>query len=621
MAISNRICSNHTASLLGAAFAGLVIAGGGNTRADDFHCELANNGAYNGTAFSNISVGQKVRYNRYSIFSEGDGITITLAPNNDNPLAFSYYSFYALGKSDIFLSGVNFGNQQQLKLFPTGNGPTGGTVDITDNVLDQVVEVLWSCVSSGPARPVVSSITPNTGPQEGGTTVNITGKGFTGATAVHFYGHDATAFTVNSDTSITAVSPAGFGKGDVSVVGAPPRGESNATPADIFSYNDSLTLAPTVTSMTSNVGYAGTEITITGTNFLTGVTNVQFGSISIPKGFLVISATSIIAISPAGQGTVDVTVTNSGGTSASNTADEFTYGIADTHDFNGDTNSDILWRNASGDLAMWLMSGSTFIQGIDLGPVDASWSIVAQRDFDGDGNPDLLWRDTSGNTSIWFLAGGQVASATGVGNIPINWSVAGAGDFDGDGKSDILWQDSSGNLAVWLMNGATVVSSSGVGNVPGVWTIVGIGDYNGDGKSDLLWRDSSGNTAIWFMNGVTVSSIAGFGNIPTSWSVVGTGDFNGDRMDDIVWRDTSGDLAVWLMKGATVLSSAGLGNIATVWSVALTGDYNGDGKSDLLWRDSSGNTAIWFMNGVTVSSTAGFGNIPTNWTVQSVNAE
>jgi hypothetical protein len=74
-----------------------------------------------------------------------------------------------------------------------------------------------SMVPAGPL-PAVSSIQPSSGPSRGGTTVRITGSGFAGATAVLFGGTNARSFTVNSDTSITAVSPAGEGTVDVIVV-------------------------------------------------------------------------------------------------------------------------------------------------------------------------------------------------------------------------------------------------------------------------------------------------------------------------------------------------------------------------------------------------------------------
>jgi hypothetical protein len=291
------------------------------------------------------------------------------------------------------------------------------------------------------------------------------------------------------------------------------------------------------------------------------------------------------------------------------------------HDFNGDGKSDVAWRDGSGDVALWLMDGTTVLSSGGVAGVPTTWSVVGQHDFNGDSMADLLWRDTSGDTAMWFMNGTTVASTANVGNIPTNWTVVGVADFNGDGLGDILWTDGSGNYAVWLMSGATKLSSAGVGNVPTAWAVVGTGDFNGDGMADILWQDNLGDIAIWFMNGVTVTSSAGVGNIPIAWSVVGTGDFNGDGKSDIVWRDTVGDTAIWLMNGASVASGGLLGTIPTTFSIVQTGDYNGDGMSDLLWRDTSGNTFVWFMNGVTVSSPGIVGNIPTNWTVQSVNAE
>jgi hypothetical protein len=295
--------------------------------------------------------------------------------------------------------------------------------------------------------------------------------------------------------------------------------------------------------------------------------------------------------------------------------------LADTHDFNGDGFSDIVWSGTSGDIALWLMNGAEVMLSGTPGTAQSNWSIVGQRDFNGDGTYDFLWRDTSGDTSIWFMAGTQVFSTGTIGNIPTTWSVAGVADFNGDGKGDILWRDSSGDTAVWLMNGASVLSSGSLGNIPTSFSVAGTGDFNGDGDADILWQDGSGNYSIWFMNGTAVASTAAVGSVSTTWSVVGTGDFNADGKTDIAWRDASGDTAIWLMNGASVLSSGGIGTVPTTWSVALTGDFNGDGMSDLLWQDTSGDTAIWFMNGTAVLSTASLGNISSAWTLQSVNAD
>ena len=84
--------------------------------------------------------------------------------------------------------------------------------------------------------------------------------------------------------------------------------------------------APTVTGVSpaSGPNTGGTPVAITGTS-LTGALGVKFGS-TAATSFTVNSDTSITATAPAGNaGTVDVTVTTAGGTSAVNANDQYTY--------------------------------------------------------------------------------------------------------------------------------------------------------------------------------------------------------------------------------------------------------------------------------------------------------
>jgi alpha-tubulin suppressor-like RCC1 family protein len=168
--------------------------------------------------------------------------------------------------------------------------------------------------------PAVTNVNPSHGSPAGGTEVTITGTDFTGASAVKFGSTSAASFTVNSATSITAVSPAGTGVVDVTVTNT--WGTSATGSADQFSYEP----PPTVTRLEPNHGPAagGTSVTITGTN-LTGANAVKFGSTNAAS-LKVNSDTSITAVSPAGTGTVHVTVTTPSGTSATSSADQFTYG-------------------------------------------------------------------------------------------------------------------------------------------------------------------------------------------------------------------------------------------------------------------------------------------------------
>ena len=289
------------------------------------------------------------------------------------------------------------------------------------------------------------------------------------------------------------------------------------------------------------------------------------------------------------------------------------------HDFNADGNSDILWRDTSGDVAVWLMNSATIQQGASLGNLPTSWSIVGSRDFNGDGTADVLWRNSNGDLMIRLISNAAVAQQSVLGNVPTVWSVAGTGDFNGDGKGDILWRDTSGDLSIWFMNGFAAQATS-LGTVPTVWSVAGVGDFNGDGYSDILWHDIYGDVSIWEMKNGSIQAGAGLGNVATNWSIVGTGDFNGDGTSDVLWRDTAGDVMIWLISNGAVQQQSVLGNVPTSWSIAGTGDFNSDGKSDIIWIDTSGNVMIWFMNGLAVS-VASVGNVGTAWAIQGANAD
>src|SRR5690606_31767124 len=82
------------------------------------------------------------------------------------------------------------------------------------------------CVAA--AAPTIISISPDTGPEAGGTALTITGSNLTGANAVTFDGTGSTSVTVVSDTQITAVTPAGT-VGAVDVAVTTPAGTTTET--------------------------------------------------------------------------------------------------------------------------------------------------------------------------------------------------------------------------------------------------------------------------------------------------------------------------------------------------------------------------------------------------------
>ena len=139
-------------------------------------------------------------------------------------------------------------------------------------------------VTFNPGSPSFGGLSSNHGPLGGGNSITITGTGFGAATGVNFGAPAtaltraaadsadaaATAFTVNSATSITATVPPGSGVVDVTVT--TPTGTSATTPADRYSYDAadlavSVSAAPAssiVSSATAALGsYTAFTVTIT----------------------------------------------------------------------------------------------------------------------------------------------------------------------------------------------------------------------------------------------------------------------------------------------------------------------------------------------------------------------
>ena len=143
------------------------------------------------------------------------------------------------------------------------------------------------------AVPAVSSLSP-TGGAAGSTVVTITGKNFTGTTAVQFNGKPA-PFSVASPTQIRATVPNGATTGKISVTSPTGTGTS-AT---------SFTVSYTVSAFNPTSGPRGTVVTVTGNGF-TNPSTVKFNGVSATTTY--VSPTQLRATVPATAATGPLTV-------------------------------------------------------------------------------------------------------------------------------------------------------------------------------------------------------------------------------------------------------------------------------------------------------------------------
>ncbi len=227
-----------------------------------------------------------------------------------------------IGITAVHVGGVlatSFSVVSATQITATTPAHAAGTVDVrvTNAGATSAVTVADHFAYQAPA---VTGVSPNVGPTLGGTVVTITGSNFIGITAVHFGTTAATSFTVVSPTQITATAPA-HGLGTVAVTVSNAGATSTSTAADQFTYQ-----GPIVSGVSPNSGTTagGTVVTITGSNFIE-VTAVNFGA-TPAASYTVVSATQITATAPVhAAGLVNVHVTGAGITSATATADQFTY--------------------------------------------------------------------------------------------------------------------------------------------------------------------------------------------------------------------------------------------------------------------------------------------------------
>ncbi len=163
------------------------------------------------------------------------------------------------------------------------------------------------------ATPTISSFSPAIACP--GSTVNIVGTDFTGATAVRFGGVAAASFVVNSATSISAVVAAGGVNGVVTVT--TPSG--TATSATSFSVGSGTVAYAYMTN------YADNNVSIVNTS--TGVVSSTLAVGATPSGVAVNPSATRVYIANSGDNTISVINTSTNTVSATITVGTQPVGI------------------------------------------------------------------------------------------------------------------------------------------------------------------------------------------------------------------------------------------------------------------------------------------------------
>jgi uncharacterized delta-60 repeat protein len=209
----------------------------------------------------------------------------------------------------------------------------GGYYSGSSGVIEQI-----SAYTAPVAPPAVTGITPATGSTSGGTSVTITGSGFTGVTSVTIGGAPATSVSLLSPSSISAVTPA-RPAGAASVLVTTPAGTNAAN--TLYTFGNTVPTISDVTDKSTNEDTATTSIAFTVNDSETAaaslvVTASSSNTTLVPNANLVLggsgSSRTLVATPAAnlsGTTIITLSVTDNGSLTAT---DSFTLTVAPVND-------------------------------------------------------------------------------------------------------------------------------------------------------------------------------------------------------------------------------------------------------------------------------------------------
>lgn len=517
----------------------------------------------------------------------------------------------------------------------TGPKSTSGAYDVTVTDNGGSVKLIGGFTYQIP--PLLTSLSPTVGINQGGTVVTLTGTSFQDGMTVKFGGSNCDNVEFESENTVTCTTPA-MPTQTVSVVVRNPDGLSS-TLSNSFSFKGSWTWMD------------GNNLVGEATGLKPGARDSATFWTDSSGGFWLFGGWGVNAAGATGRlndlwkfdGT---NWTRMGGTDLLNQRGTYgTKGVPDPANIPGARVDALAWVDSSSNL--WLFGGS----GHDsLGAV---------------GNLNDLWK-FDGNNWTW-VSGSNLRNQKGIYGTK---GLMAATNIPGGRLLATNWMDSSNNL--WLFGGFGADSAGNRGDLNDTWVFDGSGwtwmsgsDLRTQGgslgtlgvtagsnvpssrDSSFGWRDSSGN--FWLFGGTGVDSVLTAGNLSDLWKFDGmdwtwmggsatansfAAGLPSARNSGRSWIDSSNNL--WLFGGYGLDGSGFLGELNDLWkfdgsswtfvtggtTADTVGDYGEMGEASLTnlpgtrqysssWIDSS--NRLWLFGGYGFDSAGAAGQMNDMW--------
>ena len=167
--------------------------------------------------------------------------------------------------------------------------------------------------SAGSTLPVITSVSPTSGPSQGGTQINLVGTGVSGGSTVSFAGVPGTVVNWNGSSSIFVRTPSNV-LGPVAVTIVNSDG-GTSTLANAFTYESGNGMGVYTVSPATGPASGGTIVTLGGSGFNAG-SWVTFDGVPATTT-TVVDSNQIVATTPGGlSGASTIAVTQVGGFTA-----------------------------------------------------------------------------------------------------------------------------------------------------------------------------------------------------------------------------------------------------------------------------------------------------------------
>jgi hypothetical protein len=301
-------------------------------------------------------------------------------------------------------------------------------------------------------------------------------------------------------------------------------------------------------------------------------------------------------------------------------------------DINGDGRSDLMWIDASGNIQVNFMNGSSSGYSAAYALPTGS-SLVGLGDFNGDGRDDIILVMPDGSVAVAGFTGAGFTTPVPVASIPPDAEIAGIASFAtgttsalgislakaskaaGSTTTVIVWRSrKGGRFIVWTLHNGALTTQQVDDHSGNGWATLGIGDVDGDGMPEGLVMSNAGMVRVVKLLGATAGAFTQLGS-KAPGTLAGIADLDGDHRADLVWQGADGSITGWLMDASGIASQGPIGTLPAGATIARVADLTGDGKADLVVKLASGEVQLWTLDGLHVTGVQALPNPGAGWTL------